>query len=306
MAYNREAAVAYADLHWKQPCDDGTITLIGEPPLNVLSERRRLGATGPEWLPRFQQVARPDAKFVERFVFFNPTTGEMRRSHEWEGLADCAHFISRCLTRGGIPLSTDWVPSIVSSLRGLGARTKTLGERVTDYRAKEIVSLGIVTKGDIICYFDGLNKELGGGYVHSAMFVDGTTITCHTRARFGEDWNIKPGAYRHTIIHFADDDASIGSFAPRLTGTWEVTWRGSRFYYHFNVRGGVWWASSRGAGVPEGTGYWFPNSASADAFAICWMKSGSVERYTIESSGKSAGGRWNQLTENEPLSAVKL
>jgi hypothetical protein len=251
MPYNREAAVAYAAIHWPAPCHDGTISMISEPSLVVAKERRRLDATGPEWLPRFQKVAVPDGGFIERFVFMHATTKELRVSHEWKGLGDCAHYISRCVSRGGIPLATDWVPSIVTTLQGLGARTKTLCDQVPEERTKAIVATGLVRNGDIICYYDALKRELGGGYVHSAMFVDSSTITCHTRARFGEDWNIKPGAYRHTIIHFADDDAPfIDPFAERLAGAWTVGWRSSHYFYHFTAKGGVRWSSSRN-GAPE-------------------------------------------------------
>jgi hypothetical protein len=311
MTYNREAAVAYAAIHWPTPCDDGTISMINEPTLVVAKERRRLDATGPEWLPRWQKqkVVNPDRSvgFVERFVFIHATTKEIRPSHGWKGLGDCAHYISRCVSRGGIPLATDWVPSVVTTLQGLGARTKTLCDRVSEERTKAIVATGLVRNGDIICYYDALKRELGGGYVHSAMFVDGSKgfIACHTRARFGEDWNIKPGAYRHTIIHFADDDAPfVDPFAERLAGTWTVGWRSSSFFYHFTAKGGIRWSSSRN-GAPEGTGYWFATPLIADSFFIFWSKSGSVERFTFEASGTSAAGRWNPGAENEEIAMSK-
>jgi len=304
VGYNRDSAVSYARLHWMEPCDDGVIALASNGPLVVEQERKRLGATGTDWLPRFQKVAR-GAEFVERFVFFNPSTKEIRKSHEWEGLADCAHFLSKCVSAGGVPLSTDWVPTIVDTLRRLDS-TKTLGAKVVDYRAKEIIDVGVVRKGDVICYFDGLGKELGGGYVHSGIFVDGSNISCHTRARFGEDWNIHPGRYRHTIIHFADDDReAIESFASRVAGLWEVVWRGETYYYTFDRKGRVSYSSSR-SGAPEGRGYWFPYpAAGSGGLVICWTNSGSVERYVLDGS-KGATGRWNQLTENERLDARQL
>jgi hypothetical protein len=35
----------------------------------------------------------------------------------WDGIADCAHFLSRCLTAGGLSIAERGVPSLVAKLQ---------------------------------------------------------------------------------------------------------------------------------------------------------------------------------------------
>jgi hypothetical protein len=80
----------------------------------------------------------------------------------WDGLGDCAHFLSSCLTAGGIrDLRTDWVPFVNSFLRNLSF-SKTVGSEIPADRAKRIVDKGVMKKGDVILYIAPPGGELGG------------------------------------------------------------------------------------------------------------------------------------------------
>ena len=141
-------------------------------------------------------------------------------------------------------------------------------------------------KGDVILYVAPPGGELGGGYVHSAIFVTPSTISCHTRSRFNESWDAphKDGGFSYTLIHFSHDDP-VNHQDEKLSGWWEVTWRGESYFYFFEGgRGRVWYTQVRPTGrarpiMPTGSGYYFPRLTST--FLICWSGTGTVEEFTI-------------------------
>ena len=92
-----------------------------------------------------------------------------------------------------------------------------------------------------------------------------------------------------------------------LEGWWEVTWRGTKYYYFYKRTGRVSYTQRRPANTrqplhaPVAEGYWFDQGGRN--YVICWTPTGSVEKFTLDAAGTSAGGRWNDA---ESLAAVKL
>src|SRR5437763_15995936 len=103
--YDRDKAVAYADRHWNIPADDGVVWLSNESVV-VETKRRQLRAPAADgWQPVF---VKGNGTEPEKFVFRRTLAGgviEEKMINGWAGLADCAHFLSRCLTAGGAAVS---------------------------------------------------------------------------------------------------------------------------------------------------------------------------------------------------------
>jgi hypothetical protein len=165
----------------------------------------------------------------------------------WDGIADCAHFLSRCLTAGGLKIAERGIPSLVNTLQQL-ANSKTLCERVPREAGQRVIDSDVFKPGDMVGYFNiDPAGDYGGKkqYSHSAMYVGkigGTTdggITCHTICRFPgrswveDSWWLKPpGHYAYTLIHFSDDDPRPDPVkAAALPGWWQLDYSGRTEYY---------------------------------------------------------------------------
>jgi hypothetical protein len=310
MAYSRDNAYNYAHTHWNTNCHDKIISLIGSPSINVDQKWKEMGLSGRredwevKWFrtdPIDSQVAPESAAFVNRF------TGDKAFFQYWRGLGDCAHFMSRTLTAGGIEgLNTDFVPYLNGFLRNPARNTKVLADEAPGDRTERIISKKLMKKGDVILYVAPPGGELGGGYVHSAMFVSESTITCHTVSRWNEDWKAPHyDGYTFTLIHFSHDDVPNAGLNTRIGGWWELTWRGQNYYYFF-ASGGVSYTQQRPTTrVPllsKQRGHYFPQPLM-NQILICWPQTGSVEDLTLSVDGQSLNGRWN---DTELLSATKM
>ena len=108
MRYDRDAAVAYARQYWDRPCDDG-IFWRTDYAVDVAQMRKALHASAKDgWEARFV----PDDAGAEHAVFRREVGGKVDEIEvqPWDGLADCAHFLSRCLTAGGFSIREISVP----------------------------------------------------------------------------------------------------------------------------------------------------------------------------------------------------
>jgi len=307
MSYSRNAAVDYAEKNWKTNCHDGVISIIGAPIISVEAKKREFGLTPPsawsvEWMRNFQHDDGHGRLVTEQeaAAFVGPGRSIVFLQG-WAGLGDCAHFLTSCLTAGGVrDLKSDFVPYVNSFLRNLPF-TKIVGDELSQDGTRRIIEKRIMKQGDVILYFavPGPGAELGGGYVHSAIFVSPSTISCHTISRWDEPWDAPHDGvgFRFTLVHFSHDDPPIPEDAI-LAGWWEMNWRGTPYFYFFE-RGRAWYTKSRptskgNPGLRTGTGYYFePRVASRSDFLICWNETGAVEEFAISPNRQSLTGTWN-------------
>lgn len=119
MSYSRNAALDYAEKNWKTNCHDGVISIIGGPIISVEAKKRELGLTPPsawsvEWMRNFQHDnGRGGLVSEQEAATFVGPGRSIVFLQGWDGLGDCAHFLSNCLTAGGIRgLKTDFVPYV--------------------------------------------------------------------------------------------------------------------------------------------------------------------------------------------------
>ena len=76
-----------------------------------------------------------------------------------------------------------------------------------------------------------------------------------------------------------------------LEGWWEVTWRGTKYYYFYKRTGRVSYTQRRPANTrqplhaPVAEGYWFDQGGRN--YVICWTPTGSVEKFTLDAAGTS-------------------
>jgi hypothetical protein len=197
-------------------------------------------------------------------------------------------------------LKSDFVPYVNSFLRNLPF-TKIVGDELSQDGTRRVIEKRIMKQGDVILYLavPGPGAELGGGYVHSAIFVSPSTISCHTISRWDEPWDAPHDGvgFRFTLVHFSHDDPPIPEDAI-LAGWWEMNWRGTPYFYFFE-RGRAWYTKSRptskgNPGLRTGTGYYFePRVASSSDFLICWNETGAVEEFAISPDRRSLTGTWN-------------
>ncbi len=316
-AYDRNSAIDYAKKFWDRPCDDGVFWLTNGA-VDVARKRHELDASSADgWEPRFV----PDGRGREQAVFTRKvgSTVETKVIHEWEGLADCAHFLSKCLTAGGVRLALLSVPKLVADLESR-PDTKTLGEKVSQVAGQRIVDSGVFKPGDMIGYFNiNPQGDYGGKkeYSHSTMYAgklaapnDPGHVTCHTKSRFPglsafeDEWFLDPGSYLYTFIHVASDDTpSVPGSA--LPGWWKVQYGADTFYYYLFADGRARWLRRAPRSVNEqphsfeGGGYWFMQSGS---IAITWRKTGSVESWTPIARTKSARAVLNDTTNGSASS----
>lgn len=128
------------------------------------------------------------------------------------GEEDCTHFVSCCIGRpptmkmagvdiqgGNLPLQTaphvkaagafgrDTVPEMVPHL--VSAKLATIVGPQFQPRDLPLTRHNIVTKlqpGDLIAY---ASKDKPGSYEHLVILVGPTAIACHTRSRFGPEFD---------------------------------------------------------------------------------------------------------------------
>ena len=311
MAFIRKSATDYADRHWNTPTDDGLFWLSNQAVViaqvrtsNVIPTPYWKKAPESEgWQPLFVS----DGKGGEKAVFRRVVAGVMEEIliNPWEGIADCAHFLSRCLTAGGLKISELGVPSLVAKLQS-PSNTKTLCEKVDTAAAQRVIDTGIFKPGDMIGYFNIDPKGDYGGakqYAHSAMFVgkigsdtDGK-VTCHTICRYPgrssvEDrwWLKPPGHYLYTLIHISDDDPPPDSAVTKaLSGWWKLEYLGRTEYYLIQDKGFAQNTktaprkSQRFIGVAAGSAYWFVGLGGTITFI--WRNTGTVDVWRPDGTG---------------------
>jgi hypothetical protein len=325
VAFTRDKAVKFAEKHWNIPADDGIFYLSNQG-VNIEQVRHhnvipindwKKAPAGEGWQPFFVD----DGNRGEKAVFQRVRNGKTEEIliNPWAGLADCAHFLSRCLTAGGIKIAERGAPGMVSTLQGL-SNTKTLCERATREVGQRVIDSGIFKPGDMIGYFNIDPKGDYNGklqYAHSGMYagkIGGTTdggITCHTICRFPgkswveDSWWLKPpGHYTYTLIHFSDDDPAPNSGkTDGLVGWWQVDSSGTTAYYLIQRNGtaqSTRRAPAKGAQVihgPEDAAYWF--MALNGEITFIWRKAGNVEVWTADAKG------FKSVTNGAATSALK-
>jgi len=159
MGFNRKEAVKFADLHWNTPADDGLFWLSNEAVVisqvrkdNVIPTTSWKKAPADDgWQPFFVDDGKRGEKAVLRRVVGGVT--EEILINPWEGIADCAHFLSRCLTAGGVTVSERGVPQLIDTLQAK-SNTKTLCEQVSKEGGQRVIDSGIFKPGDMIGYFN--------------------------------------------------------------------------------------------------------------------------------------------------------
>jgi hypothetical protein len=310
MAYKRTDAVSFADSHWNIPADDGIFWLSNQ---SVSISQVRLhnviptsswkkAPVGDGWQPFFVDDGGGGEKAVFRRVVGGTTEEILINS--WDGIADCAHFLSRCISAGGVKMNERGVPSLVNTLQSL-PNTKTLCEKVVKEAGQRVVDSGVFKPGDMVGYFNidpAGDYEGAKQYSHSAMYagkIGGKTdggITCHTICRFPgrswveDSWWLKPpGHYTYTLIHFSDDDPTPDPVkAAALPGWWQLDYAGRTEYYLMRSGSVTYTKKAPTKGqttvhLPEGTAYWF--MAPNGEITFTWRKSGTVEVWTPAGSG---------------------
>ena len=310
MAYKRTDAVSFADTHWNIPADDGIFWLSNQ---SVSISQVRLhnviptsswkkAPVGEGWQPFFVDDGGGGEKAVFRRVVSGTTEEILINS--WDGIADCAHFLSRCISAGGVKMNERGVPSLVNTLQSL-PNTKTLCEKVVKEAGQRVIDSGVFKPGDMAGYFNiDPAGDYGGAkqYSHSAMYagkIGGKTdggITCHTICRFPgrswveDSWWLKPpGHYTYTLIHFSDDDPTPDPVkAAALPGWWQLDYAGRTEYYLMRSGSVTYTKKAPTTGqttvhLPEGTAYWF--MAPNGEITFTWRKSGTVEVWTPAGSG---------------------
>jgi len=236
MGYSRTKAIDYAKTFWDRPCDDGVFWLT-EREVSIAHMRKQLRAPVADgWDARFiphydaaTNSASEDIAFIKsnrsgQSIPRLPGTWDLIQIHGWAGLADCAHYLSKCLQAGGANVSSLRVAELVAKLQAM-SDTITLAEKVSKAQAQRVIDTGWFKPGDMIGYFNiSPHGDYGraNSYTHSTMFVgkidtggnpdskDSGRITCHSNSRFGhqywdEEWWLHD-TYTYTLIHFKSDD----------------------------------------------------------------------------------------------------
>jgi hypothetical protein len=204
----------------------------------------------------------------------------MSQNPPYNGLNDCAHFVTQSLAAGGIHVATTGVSVLFHKLHSV-PDTKMLAKQVEAEVAEPIVESGIMHTGDVIIY------SLGNEHHHSVVYMGNAKIAMHTWANHPDhptlhgDWKASATGDHPlvTLIHFGRDDAVIPLHSPIL-GWWKVLTQGQTFYYHFERSGRVGYTSRKPAKLdhpihaPEGKGYWFLDH---HRLKICWTVTGGLE-----------------------------
>jgi hypothetical protein len=308
--YDRAAAVGYARKYWDRPCDDG-IFWRTDYAVEIAKVRKTMRAPASEgWEARFVK----DAFDTEHAVFQRTNRGvvEEKEIQEWAGLADCAHFLTRCISAGGIPMAEISVPKMINHLKERNDM-KVLAERVSLEQGQRVIDTGYFKKGDMLGYFNVDPKGDYGGarqYSHSTMFIgkissgDVGRITCHTKSRFGglsafpDEWYLQSTGYRYTFIHIARDDHALPLVDQHaLHGWWRHLDGGSYYYLSRDGRASkTMHAPHSSVDTPSAVvshGYYFFEGGKLTIF---WRQSGDVEVWRGASADQSFLSSVNGVT----------
>ncbi len=326
MKINRDMVVAHASSYWYTPCRDGLVWL-SDRPIRIEAERaaRKLNA---DWAAVFLQtdfIRYRDGLFFIRSKHLsqlasytyheaNIPDSDKILVQPWEGLNDCTHFVSECLSAGGVPLHELNVGGLVKTLKAR-SDVQTLAEFVDFSLAKRIVQSGVMKRGDIIAYGTAAKNF---SHAHAVIYMGNNQVCNHTHLNHpsftgGNDLDTHgnweryattgTGHTRVLLFHFKDDVPV--SAQSSMLGYWSVTWRGKTYYYYFEASGRVSYSSHTPANKKqapadfEGRGYWFENGG---AIKMSWTKTGTLE--TLRSTGHNTmSGTWN---DSVPISAAKL
>lgn len=316
MSLKRHELENYARKHWYTPCHDGILYSYTKGNVKVEAERQRLQKQGKLPGGGWRAVLLPELDSDNKVVLGKERGCFIRESAQGEeivadikpaelkgkfdivpfyqvagdhdGLVDCAHYVSCCLSAGGVPINQPGVPGLVHELRARHD-TRTLGLEITLDRGQRVLNTGIMKVGDIVAYVHDDPKTHQRGYAHSAIYMGLDAkkrvhrISCHTTARFREffadtPWNITVDKdWRFTLIHFADE-----VFPPLPQPLrFEVVQGRTSEVYDFKPKGHV--VRFRGPASahqafgarPEERGYWFIRGF---ALFIFWPKTGQVAR----------------------------
>ncbi len=302
MKIDRTKAMDYARTYWNRPCDDGVFWITTNS-INVARKRVELKCPASDgWEPFFVK----DTSDPEKAVFQRTVSGviETRLIQGWDGLADCAHYLSRCLQAGGIAVDERGVGSLVNTLQER-RDTKTLAQKVSKDQGQRVVNSGILKPGDMLGYFNidpQGDYNRANSYTHSTMYAgklnddatDDGRVTCHTVARFpglswvNDKWWLHDG-YTYTFIHFGDDDLPpSAATATALPGWWKVVYGSRTEYYYIYKDGRARYTlkaptSNRELHAPDGSAYWFQGTGK---ITYIWRNTGTIEDWTATANAR--------------------
>jgi hypothetical protein len=178
--YDPVAACNHAGSFWHSPCEDKKVWLPGYA-IDIDREFERFGLSPADWVPAFLDYGddnREGLFFVEKgkatvdfmistmfrvrafpefhFVCSWPDTGKDtfdEQTPPHTGLNDCSHFVTECLSEGGIQFnrSTLKAPDLVQALHDR-TDTKTLAQHVDKDAAARIIRSGVMSPGDVIAF----------------------------------------------------------------------------------------------------------------------------------------------------------
>ena len=240
MASFRDQIKAYVDGHWMVPCQDGLVWVYyAAIDTNAEIAKHKKGGVAvflqyadatygsleglylvpAADLPRvksgkFDASLYPNRKMISSWYdnssknTFNPEV--QTQNPPYNGLNDCAHFVTQSLAAGGIHVETTGVPTLFNKLYARGD-TKTLAKTVDAATAEVIINSGIMKVGDVVMYAKG--KELH----HSVVYMGSGKIAMHTWANHPDhptlhgDWKASATEDHPlvTLIHFSRDDIPI-------------------------------------------------------------------------------------------------
>ena len=180
MPLDRTKVMNYVKKHWFTPCDDDLLYSYVKGTVNVKNERHRLQQAGKlpgsGWIAVLLPELDADnhaiiGKEKGCFIRANPNGQEIiagtkpeqltgkfeivpfyQHAGEHDGLVDCAHYVSRCLSAGGVRINQPGVPGLVQELRMKHADTRTIGLEVTLEQGNRIMHTGVMKPGDVIAY----------------------------------------------------------------------------------------------------------------------------------------------------------
>ena len=252
----------------------------------------------------------PDAIMLASW-YDNRSDDALTHPPQYNGLNDCAHFVTECLANGGeTGLRTVSVPALLNSLT-THPDTKTLARFTNQANAQRIMDAGLLKEGDVLIFSKTVNK-----HGHSTIYLGGGKMAMHTYAnhpscpeRGNGEWTNSMTVEHDmvTLIHWGSDDVYTGA-TDSVLGYWSVLWRGTVYYYYFAKGGQVSYSKTK-PGNPkapppsaDGRGYWFQTTLGVD---ITWTSTGSLESFIAPTlfTGSAMAGTWNG---SEALVATRL
>jgi len=243
MPLDRKSAVDYATRFWNRVCDDDMIA-ISSGVVSLADKRKSMKAPASDgWEGWYVSDGNGNEKAVFGRVVNGKVVSQADPIFTWDFLDDCTHYVCRCLLAEGVKLTQTSRANELTEEMIKSSQTKTLAVRASRKEGQRVIDSGIFKPGDMVGYY----TEKKGRYTHTAMFVgraaggadDPGGITCHSLCRFegktqawngatDDAWFLHEGL-SYTLIHFAEDDATVTStHRGWLEGWWKV---GSDFYF---------------------------------------------------------------------------